>query len=105
MICVDALFEIGEEHPLHHVSKKWCHIISDIPGPQGTMELKSMAVSIGLQERWIQDPGTTKEHFDLVPNKRRRALSLGAKEITREEFVRIKGLKVEYQRRLDNNIG
>lgn len=61
-----------------------CHMIAD-----STEELLAMARSIGLQAKWIQHPGTHKEHFDVNLAKRAEAVRAGAKEITWMELGRL----------------
>ena len=61
---------------------KMCHM-----GADSTEELLSMADRIGVQRKWIQYPGTWKEHFDICLSKRAKAVALGAQEITMYEFV------------------
>lgn len=59
----------------------WSHLLSDLPGPAGTRELLAFARRLGVQERWLQNPGTHTEHFDLTEPTRQQALSLGARPI------------------------
>ena len=54
-----------------------CHMIAD-----STEELNNMAGSIGVSERWIQNFGTWKEHYDISLTKRKLAIDAGAKEVT-----------------------
>jgi hypothetical protein len=60
-----------------------CHMIADTHD-----ELVGMARKIGVQEKWIQYPGTYKEHFDICKSKRAAAVVAGATEITMREFAR-----------------
>lgn len=53
-----------------------CHMMADT-----TEELIKMADAIGVQRKWIQYPGTPKEHFDICKSKRAKAISLGAIEV------------------------
>lgn len=62
-------------------------MISTLPGPEGTRELLDFAVLIGLRPSWLQNPGTCREHFDLVQSRHRRALQLGARLVTTKELV------------------
>lgn len=55
---------------------KMCHMFAD-----STEELLSMADMIGVQRKWIQYPGTYKEHFDVCLSKRAKAVQAGAIEI------------------------
>lgn len=57
-----------------------CHMLAD-----STDELLDMAARIGVSARWIQDRGTAHEHFDICLSKRRKAVALGAREISRRE--------------------
>ncbi len=59
---------------------KMCHMFAD-----STEELLSMADKIGVQRKWLQHPGTIKEHFDICLSKRARAVGMGAVEITYPE--------------------
>ncbi len=61
-----------------------CHMIADTHA-----ELAGMAERIGVQRRWLQYPGTYREHFDICMSKRAKAVALGAKEVTRLELGRI----------------
>jgi len=45
-------------------------------------ELIAMVRKIGVQEKWIQYPGTPKEHFDIAASKRELAIKHGAVPIT-----------------------
>lgn len=59
-----------------------CHM-----GADTTEELLQMADTIGVARKWIQDPGTWREHFDIALSKRALAVKAGAIEITVREFV------------------
>lgn len=69
MVYVDDM-----EAPFGHMIM--CHMIADT-----TEELLSMADKIGIQRKWIQCPGTPKEHFDIALSKRKLAVRFGAVEI------------------------
>ena len=60
---------------------KMCHMIADSSG-----ELLAMADRIGVARRWIQYPGTYREHFDIALSKRALAVKVGAVEITWREL-------------------
>lgn len=51
----------------------WSHLMADT-----TDELLTFAHQLGLNPRWIQNPGTPLEHFDITEPKRQQALRLGA---------------------------
>ena len=60
----------------------WSHLLSDLPGEAGRRELLAFADRLGIEARWIQNPGTAREHFDVTEPTRQRALALGAVPIT-----------------------
>jgi hypothetical protein len=59
-----------------------CHMTAD-----SSEELLAMARTIGVSERWIQEPGTWQEHFDISLGKRALAVKAGAVEATGRERV------------------
>lgn len=61
-----------------------CHMLAD-----NTMELLLFAEAIGVNLKWIQDAGTSREHFDICQSKKRIALSLGAQQASIGEMGRI----------------
>lgn len=61
-----------------------CHMIADT-----TEELLAMADRIGAAHKYIQIPGTPKEHFDIPLERRAVAVEHGAIEITRREAIHI----------------
>ncbi len=52
-------------------------------------ELLEMATLLRTDHKWIQMPGTHKEHFDICERRRLLALSHGAIAITYREAGRI----------------
>lgn len=56
----------------------WSHLLSDQPGEAGRRELLAFAERLGIETRWLQKPGTHREHFDVTEPTRQRALALGA---------------------------
>ncbi len=60
-----------------------CHMIAD-----SNEELLEMADKIGVKRKWIQYPGTHKEHFDVCLSNKKKAIQLGAIEITWRELGR-----------------
>lgn len=61
-----------------------CHMLADT-----TAELLAMADTIGVDRKWIQYPGTFREHFDIALSKRALAVKAGALEITWRDAGRI----------------
>lgn len=59
----------------------WSHLMSDLPGQDGTDELIAFARRLGLNPAWIQHEGKPIEHFDLTEPKRQQAIRLGAVSI------------------------
>ena len=51
------------------VSSNWSHLVADTHE-----ELMAAARALHLSPKWIQDPGTAKEHFDLTSGKRTQAI-------------------------------
>lgn len=56
---------------------KMCHMIADT-----SSELFTMAARIGVQLRWVQQPNTPDEHFDIAKSKRALAVAAGAVPVT-----------------------
>lgn len=54
-----------------------CHMTADT-----TAELLDMAKRIGVNPKWLQHPGSWKEHFDICLSKRNLALQAGAIQVT-----------------------
>jgi hypothetical protein len=61
-----------------------CHMAADT-----TAELLDMADRIGMARKWLQYPGSYREHFDISLAMRALAVSAGAVEITRRELGRL----------------
>lgn len=59
-----------------------CHMAADT-----TEELLAMADRIQVARKWIQHPGSYREHFDICQAKRALAVSFGAEEVTQRELV------------------
>ena len=60
-----------------------CHLMADT-----TEELLSMVDKIGVQRKWLQNPGEWKEHFDVCKAKRALAVVEGAIEMSARELMR-----------------
>lgn len=61
---------------------KMSHMMADT-----SEELLAMADKIGVARKWVQYPGTYREHFDIALSKRTLAVQLGAKEVTMREMA------------------
>jgi hypothetical protein len=59
-----------------------CHMIAD-----SREELDAMADRIGVARRWIQSPGTHREHYDISLGAKAKALAAGAIQITLRELA------------------
>lgn len=74
-----------------------CHMVADTK-----QELVDMADAIGVPRKYIQKANTYQEHFDICLAAKRRALALGAKEVTRRELsefcIKRMPTKQEYER-------
>lgn len=66
------------------------HMLADT-----TEELLEMADRIGVDRRWIQEPGTAGEHFDICQSKKTLALRAGAEPISVRKMVQIVQIKRE----------
>lgn len=60
-----------------------CHMMAD-----STAELMAMADCIGVARKWIQKPGSRREHFDICMAKRALAVKAGAIEMTQRELAK-----------------
>lgn len=61
---------------------RMCHMFADTRA-----ELDDMADRIGVARRWIQFPGTYREHYDIAKSKRALALQHGARVITMRQVA------------------
>lgn len=59
------------------------HLIADTPE-----ELRFIAKLVGVDQRWVQFPGTPKEHLDICVSKREAAIAAGAIPVSTREIVR-----------------
>ncbi len=59
-----------------------CHMAADTH-----KELMVMALTIGVDKKWLQHAGTEREHFDICLSKRALAVKAGAIECTQRELV------------------
>ncbi len=61
-----------------------CNMIADT-----SEELHAMADQIGMARRWVQQPGTPREHYDISLSKRALAIKHGAVPISRRQLARM----------------
>ena len=79
-VYVDGLVNYGTGKG-YWKDRKSCHLIAD-----SVEELIEFAVGIGLQKSWFQPKSSP--HFDLDEERRIMAVSKGAVELNRLEFVK-----------------
>ena len=65
-----------------------CHLMAD-----STAQLLSMARKIGVNEKWLQNRGSIREHFDICQAKRKLAVSHGAVQVTSGFLVHLRQLR------------
>ncbi len=70
--------------------KTWSHMVANTSD-----ELEAMARLVDLQPEWIQNPGTPREHYDLVPTKRAKAIRKGAIPVSSRKIAEIITAKVD----------
>lgn len=61
---------------------KMCHMVADT-----TEQLNAMADKIGVNRKWIQHPGTPKEHYDVSMGARAKAVAAGAIEFGMRDYA------------------
>lgn len=69
-----------------------CHMIADT-----SKELLDMADRLYIRTKWIQFPGTYKEHFDICLSKKKLAITFGAKQISWMDY----GRKIDARKKLN----
>ena len=50
-------------------------------------ELMEMVDIIGVDRRWLQNPGTVGEHFDIAQGKKKLAIAAGAVQISMSDLA------------------
>src|SRR6218665_2862059 len=80
-VYVDNFYETGGGN---FGRMKMSHLMADT-----TEELLAIVDKIGVDRKWIQYPGTSKEHFDIAMSKRKLAILHGAKPVTWREMAKI----------------
>ena len=61
---------------------KWCHLIADEADCE---ELHVFAAALGCKRAWFQ-----RDHYDLTPARRAKAVAAGAIEVNRRQLVQIR---------------
>ncbi len=65
------------------------HLLSDLAGEPGRIELAAFALRAGLPVRALHLAGTDREHYDLPVELARVAEAAGAMRVGRSELARI----------------
>ncbi len=65
------------------------HLVSDLPGEEGSKELDEFAQKIGMKRSWLQKAGTRHEHYDVFGARYDAAIRAGAKAVTCSGMGRI----------------
>jgi hypothetical protein len=82
MVYVDDMFDVKKYGKIGQFGRmKMSHMMADTKE-----ELLAMADKIGVQRKWIQKEGTSREHFDVCMSHRKKAIEFGAKAITYREM-------------------
>ena len=61
------------------------HVLSDLPGGEGSVELRAFVVRYGLWPEWMQYAGTYREHYDAREAEGLAMLRDGARLATNRE--------------------
>jgi len=77
MVYVDALF-------IAKGGREWCHMSADT-----LEELHAFALGIDVPRCWYHGARKGHPHYDLSPERRKKAVAAGAKEVSAFEFVRL----------------
>lgn len=62
------------------------HVLSDIIGPAGGRELRAFMERIGVNPRFVQYPGSYREHFDAPGRFGDELLAAGARPVSTREL-------------------
>jgi len=76
------------------------HLMSTLPGAEGTAELRAFGYRVGLRPSWLQHEGQPREHFDLFGAILKRVQAEGVPVISRAEVARLLRSKREAARPL-----
>lgn len=91
MIVVDNLVEYpaGMTTDKGLPGRRWCHMSSTLTNlAEAEIELRAMAIRIGMRAHGIQHQGRSTMHYDLTPMLRDRAIRAGAGEVSAYAFAR-----------------
>jgi hypothetical protein len=62
------------------------HVLSDVIGPEGGRELRAFMTRLGVRTRWVQYPGSYREHFDAPGRYGDALLAHGARLVSTREL-------------------
>lgn len=62
------------------------HVLSDLPEPEGGRELRAFIERLGLPTRFVQYPGTYREHFDAPGHYGEKLLAHGGRLVSTREL-------------------
>lgn len=63
------------------------HMLSDLLGADGFRELREFAFPRGFRERWVQYPGSYREHLDVTERDAEKMLHIpGVRLVTNREL-------------------
>lgn len=82
MIYIDWLQDTGFIPRGRKHAIRSCHMYSD----NSIVELKSFAMNLGLNQKWIHNKKGKVPHFDLTPGMREKARLNGAIKLTRDNI-------------------
>jgi hypothetical protein len=73
------------------------HVLSDLSGPAGSVELRAFVVAYGMRPEWVQFAGTYREHFDAREGEGLRMIRDGVRQATNREVGRVLAAKRQAQ--------
>lgn len=76
-----------------HRGDRMYHVLSDLPGAEGTRELVAFVTGYGLRPEWIQYSGTYREHFDAREPEGLAMIRDGARPATNREVGQLLATK------------
>lgn len=80
---------IGVDELFQAKGRWWCHLMCDDYSSEGLAELHDFARRLGAPERAFHDPQRRepRPHYDLTPELRDKALSLGANRLSQRDLI------------------